>query len=145
LKYNDYAENELFSVIEPVCRGFNTEVVQLNSAVIKTALQVRLVLHKKGGIDIDSCTQISRAVMPRIEVWADNRDVNLEVSSPGVGRTLKDAWEFHLFIGERIKLLIGNDWLEGTITSADDKSVTIQSGDNITGYSYDQILKAKLD
>ena len=145
MKYSDYAENELYSVIAPVCKGFGTEIVQLNSASVKSSLQVRIVLYKKGGINIDTCTEVSRAVLPRIEVWADNRDVNLEVSSPGVGRTLKDAWEFPVFAGEKINILIDNDWIEGSIVSADKQSVTVKHGEADTEYRYEQIQKAKLD
>ena len=145
MKFSGYEENELFAVVNPVCEGYSVKLVQLNSAVVRTSLQVRIVLYKKGGITIDSCTEISRAVMPRIEVWADNRDVNLEVSSPGVGRVLKDAWEFQVFIDEKINILVENDWIEGTIIAADKNCVIIQSDGQNTEYRYEQIQKAKLD
>jgi len=145
LKYSGYEENELFSIINPICEGYRTKIVQLNSAVVNSTLQIRIVLYKKGGINIDSCTEISRAVMPRIEVWADNRDTNLEVSSPGVGRVLKDAYEFQIFTNERVNLLIGDDWIGGTISEANKASVYIKSDTVDTEYKYDEIQKAKLD
>ncbi|MDC7225899.1 MAG: hypothetical protein PQJ61_03945 [Spirochaetales bacterium] len=145
LKFSSYEENELFSIVKPICDGFKTGIVQLNSAVVNTNLQVRIVLYKKGGINIDTCTQISRAVMPRIEVWADNRDVNLEVSSPGVGRTLKDAWEFQIFKDENINLLIDNNWIEGKISDADNSKMKLQTASGESEYMYEQIQKAKLD
>lgn len=145
LKYSGYKENELFTIVNPICEGYNTRIVQFNSAVVNKNLQVRIVLYKKGGINMDSCTEISKAVMPRIEVWADDRDVNLEVSSPGVGRVLKDAYEFQIFIGEKIKILTAVDWIEGTILEADESSVTIQTDGKNTGYDYGDVHKAKLD
>ena len=145
LKFSSYEENELFSIIAPICEGYRAQIVQLNSAVVKTSLQVRIVLYKKGGINIDTCTEISRAVMPRIEVWADNRDVNLEVSSPGVGRTLKDAYEFQVFTGEKINILTGDQWLSGTVVSADSTGMILGADGSEKEYSFDQIQKAKLD
>lgn len=145
MKYSGYEENELYSIVNPICEGYKTKIVQLNSGIVNSTLQIRIVLYKKGGINIDSCTEISRAVMPRIEVWADNRDVNLEVSSPGVSRVLKDAYEFHIFTDERVNVLIGNDWIGGVVSEANETSVYIRSENVNTEYKYDKILKAKLD
>ena len=145
MKYSGYIENELFDIINPICEAYKTRIVQFNSAVVNKNLQVRIVLYKKGGINMDSCTEVSRAVMPRIEVWADNRDVSLEVSSPGVGRILKDAYEFQIFIGEKIKLLTGADWIDGTILKADESSVTLETDGKTVEYGYGMIQKAKLD
>ncbi len=145
MKYSGYDENELFTIINPVCQGFNAKIVQLNSTVIRTTMQVRIVLYKKGGININTCSEISRAVLPRIEIWADNRDVNLEVSSPGICRTLKDAYEFNIFKDESINILIDNEWLNGKIISSDKNTVTIQSGQDCIEYNFENIQKAKLN
>jgi len=145
LKFNGYEENELFSIVNPICEGLGAKLVHLNSAIVKTNLHIRIVLYKKGGINIDSCTKISRAVLPRIEVWADNRDVNLEVSSPGIGRILKDAWEFQIFKDEKVNILIDNQWIAGVIIDADKNKLILQSDDNNAEYVYEQIQKAKLD
>jgi len=144
LKFSDYAQNELFAIIDPICRGFSSSVVHLSTAMIKNTLHIRVVLYKKGGINIDACSEISRAVLPRVEVWADERDVNLEVSSPGIGRTLKDAYEFMVFKGEKTRLLIGDDWIDGTIISTDMSSVIIESDGKELKYEYETIQKAKL-
>jgi ribosome maturation factor RimP len=144
LKFSDYDQNELFTIIDPVCRGFSSAVVHLSTAVVKNTTHIRIVLYKKGGINIDACSEISRAVLPRIEVWADQRDVNLEVSSPGVGRILKDAFEFHVFKGEKARLLIADNWIDGTIIDADDHSVNFESGEQQIKHEYETILKAKL-
>ncbi len=145
LKYNSYEENELFSVIKPVCDGYDASIVRLSSAVINKTLQINLVLYQKGGIGIDQCGTISRAVMPRIEVWAENRDVSLEISSPGIGRILKDAYEFQVFAGEKIQLLIDSQWLTGDIVEAGTESVDIKTENGETvKYMFDSIQKAKL-
>lgn len=144
MKFSDYSQNELFAIIDPICRGFSSEVVHLSTAVVKNTMHIRIVLYKKGGINIDACTEISRAVQPRIEVWADERDINLEVSSPGVGRVLKDAYEFKVFKGEKVRLLTAGEWTDGTIIDADDCSVTIEDGCEQFKYDYDEIQKAKL-
>ncbi|MBI9108914.1 MAG: hypothetical protein JEZ04_19380 [Spirochaetales bacterium] len=144
MKFSDYNQNELFAIIDPICRGFSSAVVHLSTAMVKNTLQIRIVLYKKGGINIDACSEISRAVLPRVEVWANERDVNLEVSSPGVGRTLKDAYEFMVFKGEKIRLLLIEEWIDGIIIDADESSVSIKADDEQLNFEYETIQKAKL-
>ena len=144
MKFTGYKDNELFSIISPICEGFNTAVVHLSTAVVRTSLQIRLVVYRKTGIDLDTCSKISKALLPRLEVWSDNRDINLEVSSPGVGRVFKDAYEFEVFKGESAKILLDNEWYEGKILSADSKSVTMEIKNTKEDYSFDEIQKAKL-
>ena len=144
MKFSDYEQNELFAIIDPICKGFSTALVHLSTAVVKNTTHIRIVLYKKGGINIDACSEISRAVQPRIEVWADQRDVNLEVSSPGVGRVLKDAFEFQVFTGEKVRLLIADEWFDGTIIKADNQTVDIETEGQQSTYEYDSIQKAKL-
>lgn len=144
MKFSDYDQNELFQVIKPVCDGFDVSIVHLSSARVKNTLQVRLVLHKKNGITIDVCSEISKAVLPRIEIWADERDVNLEVSSPGLGRILKDAYEFSIFTDENVRLLVNQEWIDGKIICADNTSVEIEAGDEKKTFKFEAVQKAKL-
>ncbi|MDC7124430.1 MAG: hypothetical protein PQJ46_02615 [Spirochaetales bacterium] len=145
MKYTGYDDNELFSVINPVCSGYHAEIVQLGSSIVKSTLQVRLVLFKKDGIGVDDCAKISKAVLPRIEVWTDNRDVTLEISSPGIGRILRNAYEFCVFKGEKISILVNNNWINGCILDANDSSVRItEENEAENEYNFDSIQKAKL-
>lgn len=145
MNFNGYQDNELFSVVNPICEGFNTSIVQLNSTIVKSSLQIRIVLYKKGGLTIDASTEIARAVLPKLEVWADDRDINLEVSSPGVGRVFKDAYEFTVFKDEKISILVDSEWIECSIVSSDNKGVILQIDGKDIEYKYDQIHKAKLE
>ena len=68
-------------------------------------LRVYCDMDKEGGISIDDCVEISRYLSD----WLDERDFIdegyiLEVSSPGLGRTLKKDKDFLREIGKEVEL-----------------------------------------
>ena len=70
-------------------------------------LRVYCDMDKEGGISIDDCVEISR----NISVWLDKEDFIpeeyiLEVSSPGLGRTLKKDKDFKRELGKEVELKI---------------------------------------
>ena len=68
-------------------------------------LRVYCDMDKEGGISIDDCVEISR----NISAWLDKEDFIpeeyiLEVSSPGLGRTLKKDKDFKRELGKEVEL-----------------------------------------
>lgn len=68
-------------------------------------LRVYCDMDKEGGISIDDCVEISR----NISAWLDKEDFIpeeyiLEVSSPGLGRTLKKDKDFARELGKEVEL-----------------------------------------
>ena len=85
--------------------------------------------------------------MPRIELLEDSRDVNLEVSSPGITRNIKTVDEFDIFLGRKVRILKRDDseWIHGSIESVDDNSVKLNNGKQTVSVSFPDINKAKLE
>jgi len=89
-------------------------------------------MDKEGGITIDDCVEISRAVSD----WLDETDFIdesyiLEVSSPGLGRTLKKDKDFlrELGKGVEVKLYKAIDKrkdFSGILKSFDDENIVIE-------------------
>ena len=68
-------------------------------------LRVYCDMDKEGGISIDDCVDISRALSD----WLDEKDFIteayiLEVSSPGLGRTLKKDRDFKRELGKEVEI-----------------------------------------
>jgi ribosome maturation factor RimP len=84
--------------------------------------------------------------MPRLEVVLDSRDISLEVSSPGISRTIKYFREFSIFQGRKIRLMEAgeNDWIEGTIVSADEQKMVLRGAAGERSYTREEITKAKI-
>ena len=121
--------------------------VEIVSRKIKTGLHVMIVIHKKDGVTIQDCTEVHKAVLPRIEIETDYRDINLQVASPGVYRNLKSAHEFDIFKGTTVRILESDepDWIFGVIVSADDTGVVLQLEDGDRTIPFTRISKARLD
>lgn len=74
---------------------------------------------------IDDCVQFDRAVDPYLEEEWVPEELTLEVSSPGIYRKLT-CWEhFLMSVGERLKVKVSAENLQGVETSNPKKSFVI--------------------
>jgi ribosome maturation factor RimP len=96
---------------------------------------LNVVVNRPGGVDLESLTKANRT----ISEWLDANDpiagrFTLDVSSPGLERRLRTPAHFHSAIGELVTLRELRDGeptrrLEGTLTAADESSLTIDDND----------------
>ena len=93
---------------------------------------LRLYIDKDGGVTIEDCETASRAFSDKLDEADMIKDPYiLEVSSPGLGRTLKKDRHFEQSIGEEVevstfKKLDGRKEFRGNLTAFDKESVTIE-------------------
>lgn len=67
---------------------------------------LRLVVDRPGGLSVDDCAAISRRAGDLIDVYLDLAGpYHLEVTSPGLTRTLRRPVEFNHFAGRRVKVV----------------------------------------
>ena len=96
----------------------------------------------------------SRILYPRYSVIFQDRDLSLEVSSPGLTRNFKDFYEFVLFNEKLVRVYSTkySCWVEGYISTCTNESVTLKSAlivdtnetkEELT-LSFGEIQKAKL-
>ncbi len=138
----------LYRDLDPILRTCGYGIVELSTRKSRDGFHVYLVVHSQNGIGLDDCEKISKLVLPRIEVIEDRRDVQLEVSSPGLGRVLKHAHELSVFRGKRISVLSGSSgtWVQGTILSYENRVLKLETDTNgVIDMGIDSIQKAKLD
>ncbi|HUZ17802.1 MAG TPA: hypothetical protein VMV68_05410, partial [Spirochaetia bacterium] len=91
--------DDLYQLIAPVVEMMGYSIVELHSHRVRETLHVNLVVYAVSGVGIDDCSEIYRTLFPRIKLAGDNRDLHLEVSSPGLARALKSTEEFAVFAG----------------------------------------------
>ena len=100
---------------------------------------LRLYLDKEGGVDINDCEAVSRAVDPIL----DEKDpipgsYHFEVCSAGLERALKRPSDFEQFMGSKVLVKLykprnGMKELKGTLTGYENGNVTIdQAGTSVT-------------
>ena len=127
-------------------------------------VQVRITVYKNGNMGVDDCSRFHRAILPRLELVFPGNDLSLEVSSPGISRLIKDGREMVFFIGRGIKCYCtdvldresaaagtgtsvpdGSGWIGGILSAADEKEITLETGEGKIILPYENIAKAKLD
>ena len=115
---------------------------------------LRIFIDKDGGVDINDCEQMSRALdEPLDELDPISGEYILEVSSPGVERELIRPEHFEQFVGADImvKMIrpidgIGKEF-KGVLEAYDDGEVTItdHSGENSVTIHKKDAAYIKLD
>ena len=92
---------------------------------------LRLYIDKEGGVDIDDCENVSRAVDPVLdEKEPIPESYRFEVCSAGLERQLKRPSDFERFMGEPILLTTyqpknGTKEFPGVLTGYDNGAVTV--------------------
>ncbi len=94
---------------------------------------LRAFIDKEGGVGLDDCEKFSRAIDPILDkLDPTEHSYFLEVSSPGIGRTLTNDKHLDAYIEKEIELKLirpddeGNKEFFGVLKEYDDKEISIK-------------------
>lgn len=141
------AHDALLEVVRPLCdrAGVDLEDLQVTSAGRRR--QLRLLVDKDGGVGLEECAELSRAVSDAL----DARDLmgpapyTLEVSSPGVARPLTLPRHWRRNAGRLVRVsLAGGAELTGRVEAADDESVTLAVDGAVRRLPYSQLAAGRV-
>lgn len=125
----------LRAITEPVIAREGVELVDIELLGSGPATILRFLIDKPGGVTLEDCTAISRAVEGILEVDDPlEGSYNLEVSSPGLDRPLKKPEDFAKFAGQRAQIKtfapVGDrKSFTGTLKGYEDGHVVIDVGE----------------
>ena len=111
---------------------------------------LRLYIDKEGGVDINDCEAVSRAVDPVLDAEDPIPDsYNFEVSSAGLGRTLRTPAHFECCMGQKVdvKLYRAKDGAKdftGVLAGYENGAVTIESGSNTLTFEKAEVAQVRL-
>lgn len=95
---------------------------------------LRITIDKDGGIDINDCEKMHRAIDPLLdEADPIDKAYSLEVSSPGLGRQIKNEEQANRCLGMEVTAKLyapdadGNRIINGTLSGFADGNVTIET------------------
>ena len=127
------------------CQLWDVEYVREGSEYF-----LRLYLDKEGGVDINDCEAISRAVDPIL----DEKDpiqgsYHFEVCSAGLERALKRPGDFERFMGSAITVKLyrprnGLKEIPCVLTGYDDGKVTVQAGKETITFEKSEVALVRL-
>ncbi len=111
---------------------------------------LRLYLDKDGGVDINDCEAISRAVDPIL----DEKDpipesYHFEVCSAGLERVLKRPGDFEKFMGHDVRVKLyqpkaGSKECCGRLVGYDDGRVTVESAGEMVTFEQKEVAQVRL-
>lgn len=144
---NKETGNKLLDDVESLVNNLGFSVVEINSSTNRNRLKINMIIYSAAGVKINDCSLIHKTIFPRLEVIYDKFDVYLEVSSPGIERTFKDAREFEVFSGKAVKIMYGesNDWEHGVIDTTEDDSVVMKLDKSNKTIKFNDVHKCRLD
>lgn len=131
-------EQKTEQLVEPLVRKNNFELVDVEYVKEGGNWFLRVFIDKEGGISVDDCELVSRALSDLL----DEKDFIpdsyvLEVSSPGLGRQLKKDKDFDRSMGEEVEIKLykpidKQKELVGYLKGYNSEAITIELDDEST-------------
>jgi ribosome maturation factor RimP len=147
MRYSPPKRDDIAEALEPVARGLNLSLVEISLSRHRGAVQIRVVVYNGGDISLDDCSAFHRAALPRLELAFPGQDLQVEVSSPGVDRLIKDGGEFRHYPGRRIRCYRTDisDWFSGILVSSGEDGIVLEKDGERFSLAYGIIAKARLE
>ena len=129
-------EKCVYEIAEPICNNLKCELIDVEYAKENNEWYLRIYIQKDGGITIEDCTGVSRAVSEKLDA-IDPIEGNyiLEVSSPGINRVLKSDREIEKFKGSNVTIKLfapvnGSKKYDGILLGLRDGKIIIKDNEN---------------
>jgi ribosome maturation factor RimP len=146
------AERQLEAVraaVEPAVAALGCGCYDVELVGKGDARTLRLTITREQGVDLETITEVTRAVSPII----DDTDTGsgpflLEVSSPGIERTLRTPAHYAGANGEQVSIkyhtATGPQRVHGTLVASDESSCDVESvdGERVT-IAFDDVTQAR--
>ena len=138
------------SFAEPIVRQHGCELWDVEYVREGSEYFLRLYLDKEGGVDINDCEAISRAVDPIL----DEKDpiqgsYHFEVCSAGLERALKRPSDFERFMNSAITVKLyrprnGLKEIPGILRGYDNGRVTVEAGKETITFEKSEVALVRL-
>ncbi|MEX2292877.1 MAG: ribosome maturation factor RimP [Acidimicrobiales bacterium] len=134
------------SIVAPLVEAADLQIYDIDLA----GGVLQILVDRPGGADIGAISTLARAITRALDEHDPVAgEYALEVSSPGLERPLRTPGHFVAAIGTTVKVKTrpgtdGDRRIEGTITSADDSTVTLVDGTSVEHtVGYEDIERAR--
>jgi ribosome maturation factor RimP len=148
---SDYVIEKVEEFAEGFLPSMDLELVEVQYRQEGHGWVLRLFIDGPNGIGVDECAKVSR----EMNVFLDVEDIipnafHLEVSSPGLERTLRNITDYKRFSGKKARVKVrhpidGQKVFIGLIGESDELGFElVMEDENSMHFHLDQIRKARL-
>lgn len=123
-------------LLEPIAKANGVSIYDVEYVKEGSDYYLRAYIDKPGGVNIQDCENVSRALSDVLDVEDFIPDAYiLEISSPGLGRTLKKDKHLRASIGQEVEIKLYQaidkcKEFSGILESFDEDIVCIRNGDS---------------
>mgnify|MGYP000846573266 FL=1 len=148
----DALARSLTELLAPVVEGAGAFLEGIETTRAGKYSTVRVLVDLPDGpgdLGMDALTEVSRAVSTALdEADPVKGRYTLEVSTPGAERALSTPRHFRRAVGHDVELVVEDDGVDavltGTITAADEDSVTLQADGRERVLALDDVRQARM-
>jgi ribosome maturation factor RimP len=143
-------DRRIAGIVTPTIEGMGFELVRVRLMSGKKATLQIMAERPEGGIEVEDCARISRAVGAVLDVEDPiSGEYALEVSSPGIDRPLTRLKDFERYEDyeariETSELIDGRRRFKGVLRGVEDGEVLIEIPEGTVGLEFDWLTDAKL-
>jgi ribosome maturation factor RimP len=126
--------SEVEKLALPIAQELGLELWEIQFVKEGSTYYLRIFIDKDGGVSIDDCEAMSRAIDKELDRTDPiEQSYCLEVSSPGIERSLTKDRHFEKYMGKKIKARLirpdasGRRDIEGTLESFDGSYVGVKT------------------
>ncbi len=93
-------------LLGPICEGESCELYDVESTGSRSSRVLKVFIDAQGGVTIEQCANVSNALSLILDVEdvVPGGKYSLEVSSPGLERSLKEPWHFEKAVNKEVKI-----------------------------------------
>ena len=143
-------ENRTEELLAPIAEENGVEIYDVEYLKEGSDWYLRAYIDKPEGVNIQDCENVSRALSDKLDEvdFIDDAYI-LEVSSPGLGRTLKKDKQFEKSLGEEVELRLykprdKHKEFTGMLKSFDADSVIIETEEEEKVFARSEIALIRL-
>ncbi|WP_294129420.1 ribosome maturation factor RimP [uncultured Clostridium sp.] len=147
---NDALVTQIYEMVKPIADELNYEIYHVEYVKENGEYYLRIYIEKEGGITLSDCEALSR----RVSDLMDEKDpipeaYFLEVSSPGLNRTLFTEAHYKRFVGREVmvklaKAIDGKKSVKGILKEVNEENIIIEA-DTLISIPKEKIKSANIE
>ena len=142
--------NQIYELVKPIADELNYDIYHIEYVKENGEYYLRIYIEKEGGITLSDCEALSR----RVSDVMDEKDpiadpYFLEVSSPGLNRTIFTEEHYKRFIGREVmvrftKAIDGKKSVKGILKEVNEENIIIEA-DTLISIPKEKIKSANIE